>query len=261
MFDTSLFQQSLTTSWLGQELLYYEELTSTNSIAKKFGDTASFHGTVILTDNQTGGRGQYNRVWNTQPDKNLTFSLVLQPKQNNRFIVLTLAFALALAEVCEEETRQKFQLKWPNDVVHKGRKVCGLLTEAVYNGNDVDRVVVGIGLNVNQSEFPDELSETALSLYQVKKNEFSRELLLARIFSKLEYYYRLWEQGDFQLLKNINKRLIGYGQWAQLTVDGASLDGEFKFLGINESGALLVLNKELEVNTFLYEQVRIHVNS
>ena len=258
MFDVSLFKQQLNTSWLGQELLHFEELPSTNSYAKKLESSSGLHGSVILTDFQTSGRGQYNRIWKTEPGQNLTFSLVLEPKENNRFIVLTLACALAIAEVCEQETKSKFDLKWPNDVVQNGQKICGLLTEAVYNGNEVDRVVIGIGLNVNQEKFQEELSQTATSLYKFTEKDSSREALLARIFSKLEYYYRLWEVGELELIKRINKKLIGYGHWAQLTVDGNMLEGEFKFLGVNETGALLVLNKELEVNTFSYEQVRVH---
>ena len=261
MFESKLFESQLSTSWLGKCLVYFEELESTNTYAKKLKSHESLHGTIILTDAQVAGRGQHARIWNTDPGVNLTFSLVLEPTPADRFIVLTLACALAIAEINEETTGQLFALKWPNDVMHQGRKICGLLTEVVYNGNSVDRVIIGIGLNVNQQEFPAELDQKATSLIHLTEAEIPREVLLTRILSKIEFYYRMWERSDIELLKLINKKLIGYGQWCQLKVNGEMLDGEYKFLGVNESGALLVLNKDLEVNTFSYEQVRVYFDS
>jgi BirA family biotin operon repressor/biotin-[acetyl-CoA-carboxylase] ligase len=261
VFDQQLFKEKLNTSWLGRNFQYVDKLESTNTYAKKLKSDESLHGCVVLTEHQTGGRGQYQRFWYTQAGLNLTFSLIFEPKSSDRFTVLTLACALAVAEVCEELTGKSAPLKWPNDVLFDGRKICGLLTELIHSGNEVDRAVIGIGLNVNQVDFPAELAHSATSIYQHTKEVVPREKLLSRLLTKIEYYYRLWDSFDIDLIKKVNKRLLGYGLWSKLEVNGEDLPGEFKFLGVNESGALLVLNKDLEVNTFSYEQVRVQFDS
>ena len=220
----------------------------------------TLHGALIITDSQTTGRGQYQRTWQSQQGENLTFSLVFEPSNQYRLTILTLACALAVADVCGEQVKSKLDLKWPNDVLFEGKKLSGLLTEAIYNGNLLDRVIIGIGINVNQIDFDDELEDSAISLVSITKKRFSRERLLARILSKIEYYYRLWEMHDIDLVRTINKTMLGYGTWAKLNVNGLDRDGTFKFLGVNENGALVVLNKDLEVDTFSYEQVRIQID-
>lgn len=261
MFNTDLFEKELSTSWLGRELFFFDELGSTNTFAKNLIGDGSLHGALIITDHQTHGRGQYERSWETNSGENLTFSIVFEPGNGNRLTVLTLACALAVAEQLEDITKQQVELKWPNDVLVNENKIAGLLTEASFNGNKFKRVVIGIGLNVNQTEFSDELTDWATSIKNLTKDDSSREKLLARLLTRIEYYYRLWESVDIELIKKINKRLIGYGKWTSISVDSDLLDGEYKFLGINESGQMVVLNKELEVNTFSYEQVRVHFNS
>ncbi|MCG8374792.1 MAG: biotin--[acetyl-CoA-carboxylase] ligase [Balneolales bacterium] len=221
----------------------------------------SLHGSLILADHQRKGRGQYERNWEAEPGKNLTFSLIFEPATSDRLTILTLACAFAISEVCEDLTQEIFQLKWPNDLLVKGKKIGGLLTEAIFNGSDLERVVIGIGLNVNQKLFSQDIEKEAISLAFIKNEYLCRETVLTRILTKIEYYYRLWDRYDIELLKSINKKMIGYGDWASLTVNGESKEGEFKFLGVNEKGCLVVLNKELEVNTFSYEQVRVHFDS
>ncbi len=260
MFNTQHFEENLATSWLGRSFFYFPELDSTNSYAKSMSRIDTLHGTLILADSQTSGRGQYERNWQALPLENLTFSLVFEPSNHSRLTILTLACALAVSDVCGEQLKTRLDLKWPNDVLFEGKKLSGLLTEAIYNGNVLDRVIIGIGINVNQTEFNTDLENTAISLNSIDGKRFSRERLLARILSKIEYYYRLWEVHDIDLVRTINKAMLGYGTWAKLNVNGLDRDGTFKFLGVNENGALVVLNKDLEVDTFSYEQVRIKVD-
>lgn len=257
MFTTQHFEEALTTSWLGRSFFYFPELGSTNSYAKSMSRIDTLHGTLILTDAQTSGRGQHDRNWEADPEENLTFSLVFEPSNQQRLTTLTLACALAVADVCGEQSAAQIDLKWPNDVLCEGKKLSGLLTEAIFNGSVLERVVVGIGINVNQTTFREPLSKSATSLSSISKKRYSRERLLARILTRIEFYYRLWDNRDINLLHTINKTLLGFGTWANINVNGLDLEGKYKFLGINENGALVVLNKDLEVNTFSYEQVRI----
>ncbi|MFD2530873.1 biotin--[acetyl-CoA-carboxylase] ligase [Gracilimonas halophila] len=257
MFDKELFEKHLATSWLGRSFYFFEELPSTNSYAKKIKDMGSLHGAVVLTDHQTGGRGQYDRKWHTSAGENLTFSLIFEPQKAERFSLLTLACALSITEVINEMCGIPAVLKWPNDILHDGKKLSGILTETLFLGNHLERVVVGIGLNVYQTEFEGNLSDQASSLKLEAKADCPREELLANILQKIEYRYRLWNQHNAKLVKEINKVMIGFGEWKSLKVNGENLQGKYKFLGVNEAGELLALNKDLDLKTFAYEQVRV----
>ena len=259
MFDTQHFEDRLVTSWIGHNFFYFEELGSTNSYAKKMDRVDTLHGALVLADNQVLGRGQYERNWEATPCQNLTFSIIFEPQNADRLTILTLACAKAIADVCTEQLDGTADLKWPNDVLFEGKKLAGLLTEAVFNGSVLERVVVGIGINVNQHEFSAGLSTKATSLSILSGKKYSRERVLAHILTKIEYYYRLWLKQDIELVRLINKSLIGFGSWTRLNVNGMDKEGEYKFLGVNEKGSLIVLNKELEVDTFSYEQVRINL--
>lgn len=222
-------------------------------------DSTSLHGAVILADYQTGGRGQYHRSWKVEPGQNLTFSLIFEPPKPERFSLLTLSCALAVAEVIDKHAGISTRLKWPNDILHENKKLSGILTETQFSGNKLERVVVGIGLNVNQNEFRDELKNKATSLRLEASKSFSREKLLAEILQKIEYRYRLWNEFNPDLVKQINRMMAGYGEWTQLSVNDEKLNGEYKFLGVNEAGALVALTRELDVRTFSYEQVRVSI--
>lgn len=257
MFDSELFENHLATSWLGRSFYFFEELPSTNSYAKQLNGENSQHGALVLTDDQTGGRGQYDRIWKAEPGKNLTFSLIFEPQKAERFTLLTLACALAVSEIVNACAEVDTKLKWPNDILCNGKKLCGILTETQFSGNKLERVVVGLGLNINQVEFQGELAEKATSLRKECSKEFSREKVLADILQKIEYRYRLWNQFDADLVKQINRALIGFGEWTRLEVNDEQLDGEFKFLGVNESGSLIALNKDYDIRSFSHEQVRV----
>lgn len=258
MFNTDLFNEYLATSWLGRSFFFFDKLESTSTYAKNTQEIRSTQGTLVLTEEQTGGRGRHGDIWEAEPGSNLTFSLIFNPSKAERLTVLTLACAFALIKALEEYIGSpKTRIKWPNDVYYGNQKIAGLLTEAVHTGSLLDRVVIGIGLNVNQTGFSETLSNKATSLKTICNRNFGREKLLADILTYIEHYYQKWVSYDLGMLKEINKKIIGYGEWVRIEVDHNLLDEQVKFLGINENGALQVLNKGLEVNTFSYEQVRI----
>ena len=257
MFKKSLFEQKLATSWLGRSFFFFEELDSTNSYAKSIQTSEMGHGLVIMAENQTGGRGQYDRVWQSEPGSNLTFSIIFHPHDHKRFIVLSLAIALALLEMVEEMTGKKGGIKWANDILIEGKKISGLLTETSFSGEQLNRLIVGIGLNINQSDFDESIRDIATSFKQLTKKEWDKEIILADLLGRIEHYYRLWAENNTLLIKKINVRLVGFGEWVQIDVDGETFPEPVKLLGINEHGQMLVLNEELEVITFSHEQISI----
>jgi BirA family biotin operon repressor/biotin-[acetyl-CoA-carboxylase] ligase len=258
-FDDSLFRQKLTSQWLGHSFCYFEELESTNTYLKKLPADEVKQGMICLTDNQTRGRGQYERNWQSAPEKNLTFSLAFLPSSAERFHVLTLACALALVEELNDFGRDNSTvcIKWPNDVLYNDKKIAGLLTETVFNGNKFDRLVIGIGLNVNQKIFSDELKETATSIRKETGKRINREGFLSELLNRIEYKYNLWQRQEQDLLKSINRNVRGYGQWIGLKVDGEMREDTYKLLGIDETGQLLMLNHDGGIEKFSYEQIRL----
>ncbi|MFH5831711.1 biotin--[acetyl-CoA-carboxylase] ligase [Halalkalibaculum sp. DA384] len=257
MFDVDQFKKALNTRWVGHELQYFERLDSTNSYLRSVSGEEISHGMVCLTDNQLKGRGQYERNWESSPGENLTFTIAFKPGRAERLHVLTLACAYAATALIEHNTPQKASIKWPNDVLIGNRKIAGVLTETVFSGNSLDRVLVGIGFNVNQDLFRDDLKEHATSLKLENGTSFSRELLLAEFIGLIEHCYTRWHQNDTDLLRSVNQKLIGYGEWIRLSIDGHTRSDRYKLLGINEKGRLTVINHEAEVKTFSYEQIRL----
>ncbi len=259
-FDLAQYSTNLKTSSLGRKLLIFPELESTNTWLKAAPSNVTEDGMICLTDWQTKGRGQYQRSWVTEPCSNLTWSYLLRPQTHDRLFLLTLTCIHAVANVVERELNLHTSIKWPNDLMIEGKKVAGVLAEAVFNGNNFDRFIVGIGLNVNQSSFPDSLTEAA-SLLQLLGRALDRERLLADIVNETEVLMQAWLQKDMDLVKHINQRIIGYGTKVRVEVDGNILDGKWLLLGVNVYGHLHVLDDNYSVQTFSYEQVRIFTDT
>lgn len=260
MFDQKTFQAHLSTSWLAQTCRCFEQIDSTNTYLKKLPVEEISHGLLCLADDQMNGRGQYAKKWVTEPGRNLTFTLCFTPSHKERFHVLTLATALAIVRQIESELGLQATIKWPNDVRIGGKKVAGLLTETVFNGNRAERVLIGIGLNLNQTEFPEALHGKATSLCNAAGAELDREKFLASLLSRIEYEYGRWHKKSNDLLKEINQMLEGYGKWIGLEVEGEQWLESYKLIGINEAGKLLVVNDDGDIKAFSYEQIRLITN-
>jgi len=256
-FNKDRYRSNLQTSWLGSDLLHYEELPSTNSLLKKLGSEEFAHGTVLIADDQTEGRGQYKRAWDTEKYKNLTFTMAFKPSSGARLPLLTLGCALGILRVLESEGIENCRIKWPNDLLVDGKKICGLLTESVFLGSTIERVIVGIGLNVNQKEFVDDLAIEPTSVAMETGGESKRDLLLCKLLSEIEHIYTRWSKQDPELCKDINQRMIGFGEWVSASLNGVMSGERHKFLGINSKGECVMLNEELDVNIYSYEQIRV----
>jgi BirA family transcriptional regulator, biotin operon repressor / biotin---[acetyl-CoA-carboxylase] ligase len=256
-FDVDQCKNRLRTTWLGSEFIYIKEVDSTNTWLKRIPSGELIHGTVAITDHQTKGRGQYERSWEAAPFQNLTFTIAFRPPKGERLSLLTLACASAIAQVLERYTNEKVLVKWPNDILVRNKKIGGLLTECIFNGPKPDRVLIGIGLNIFQKQFGKEIHNSAVSLSSISSQSVTREQLLGEILSQIELIYHRWHRFDEDLQREINHRLIGYGEWVQISVYDKLTDEKFKFIGVNEKGELLMLNEQLDVNKFSYEQIRI----
>lgn len=256
-FDVDRFRRILQASWLGSEFIYLEKTDSTNSYLKEIPSPELMHGTVVLADHQLKGRGQYERKWEAEPFKNLTFTVAFRPNTSERLNLLSIAAAFSITKALEAYIPKSVCLKWPNDILVDGKKLGGLLTECTFNGSRTDRVLIGFGLNVAQSQFSNGVKETAVSFNTVSDVSVSREELLSEILLGIENVYHRWYKQDETLKRDVSQKLLGYGEWVQVSINGVIPNQKFKFIGINSNGELMMLNEQLDVNTFTYEQVRI----
>jgi BirA family transcriptional regulator, biotin operon repressor / biotin---[acetyl-CoA-carboxylase] ligase len=155
VFNIETFDIKLSTEYIGRNFIYAEEVDSTNSFLMDKNSGYNQNGTVLLAEKQLAGRGRMERVWYSHKDQNLTFSILLKgnKKINKKINLVNFAAALAVSFSIENLYQLRTELKWPNDVLISGKKVSGILIESSSSGSRIDRIVVGIGINVNQTVF------------------------------------------------------------------------------------------------------------
>ena len=230
----------LNTALVGQEVVYLPEVGSTNDEARKLGRTGAPEGTLVIADYQKAGRGRLDRRWEAPPGSCLLLSLLfrppLAPHQVQR---LTMACSLAVADAVESETELRVGLKWPNDVMLGDAKAGGILTELELDGDRLDFVVVGVGLNVNlePGRLPANLLVPATSLSHVLDREVQRLPLLWALLRAMEArYFQLTEGHSPQA--EWAERLVTLGQPVKVSASGSALEGVAE--GVDANGALLV---------------------
>jgi len=209
-----LITRDLRTSFIGQKVLYYKTLESTMDAARREARWGAEAGTVVVTEEQTAGRGRLQRTWYS-PSGNLCFSVILRPNISylpNMVMLASLAVAYAVRIV----TGLKSQIKWPNDVLIRDKKICGILIENDIRKNSLRHTVIGIGLNVNLHvpDYPD-IAPLATSLSDEMGVKVSRLKVLHQILVEMERLYQSLPQGDF-LLEQWKKNLVTLGQRIQV---------------------------------------------
>lgn len=248
-------KKGLYTQIVGSRILHFKELDSTMDRAAEEAERGTPDGTVILCDAQTRGRGRFNRVW-VSPAGNLILSVVLRPSLEALPFVSVLA-ALAVTRTIETETTLDPVIKWPNDVLVRGRKICGLLVENSLQGRNVRHAIVGIGLNVelDPDETP-EIAQTATSLRLETGRPTDLSALLLRLLHELDELYVALRNGRSPVpkwssyLETIGKRV--QVQWGEDVVTGTAedVDDMGHLLLRRDNGALLTLNAgEVTLNT------------
>ena len=241
IIDDVSIKTLLRAEFIGREILTFRSVTSTNDVAFALGRSGAINGTVVVADEQKRGRGRLGRSWHSPAGCGLWFSILLRPDLSlPDSSTISLASALAVAETLVEEFGIRAEIKWPNDVVVNGRKICGILTEAECVGERVEFVVVGIGINVlnTKDDFPPEIT-SATSVMIESGVRASRGRLLSRVLEKFEReYMRLCNDG----FSSIRPRLIGIttvlGKMVRIRSGSKEIEG--MALDIDHSGSLLV---------------------
>ncbi len=232
-------KRGLKTDLIGQRIVYYSSLGSTNELLKGLAAQGVPEGTLVIADEQTAGKGRLGRKWLAPPGTSLLLSLLFRPDlAPNQAQRLTMLCSLAIADAIEGLTGLPAGLKWPNDIFIRGRKAGGSLTESGTTGGCLDYVVVGMGLNVNLdiSALP-ELRGMATSLSQELGREVPRLELLWKILAGIEMRYESLRRGESPH-EEWAARLINLGRQVQVTTPQGALAGWVE--GVDADGALIL---------------------
>lgn len=231
----------LRTKWAGSQVMYFDETDSTNNQAKDSGEKNGVHGTLFIADKQSAGKGRRGRGWESPPGESIYMTILLRPEITpDKAPMLTLVMGLSVAEGIRRVTGIETQIKWPNDIVVNKKKVCGILTEMATEIVFVNYVVIGVGINVNQRQFPEEIKDIAASLYEQTGITYKRSELIASVLEQFEKNYEAFlKTGDLSGIKAAyDSILINRGQEVKVLEPG----NEYRAVaeGIDKTGELIV---------------------
>ena len=179
----------LKTKIVGKNIIFFDEIDSTQIQAKNLAEKNIENGTMVLTNNQLNGLGTHGRKWYSEKSNNISFTLVLYPKCSiQKLNHLTKDIAKYVVEAIDKISKIKTDIKEPNDIMLNSKKIGGILTQIITNGENIKYLLIGIGINVNSEDFPEELEQIATSLKKETGMEFSRENIIAEFCNIFEKY-------------------------------------------------------------------------
>lgn len=233
------------TKWAGQQIFCFETIDSTNIRARQLGENQAPHGTLVVSEQQTAGRGRRGRSWESPAGSSIYMSILLKPDfLPTQAPMLTIVMAYSVAVALRRKTGLDFQIKWPNDIVLNGKKVVGILTEMSTEIDYINHVVIGVGINVNTETFPKELCATATSIRKESGTTWKRAELIGEILREFEVQYdRFIVEKDLSYLQEAyNAILVNCNREVCIL---AEKDGYHAIaLGIDPKGELLVRKED-----------------
>jgi len=233
----------LTTNFIGKNYIHKLVIDSTNNFAKEMASKVP-DGTVIIAEEQIAGRGRLGRSWISQKGCGIWMSIILKPNiQPQEALNLTQVAAISVVKAIEEVFHVESKIKWPNDIILNNKKVCGILTEMSSEIDKINYVIIGIGVNVNCDNFPEELKGKATSLYLETNSKVDRKKLTASILNNLEFYYNAYLQKGFEYIRPICiEKSITIGRQIKVIANEGEIEG--KAVTIDNNGSLVVETKE-----------------
>lgn len=247
ILDRTALLESIDTIIMGRNLEIYDIIDSTNNRARELALADAPEGTLIVAETQLKGRGRLGRSWISPKGKGIWMSLVLRPDiPPDKAPGITTLVAVAIRRVLNQLTGLDIGIKWPNDIIVNGRKVCGILTEMHGDMDKIYYIVVGIGINANleESDFPAELTKTATSLYISTGQTVDRRSVIVQIMKEIEnIYYQYIKYGNFEAILDECRR---YSVTLNKPVIVIGRDEEFEGFAINfdTDGSLLVKKQD-----------------
>jgi len=233
-------EEYLQTKYIGRNILHYNTIDSTNKAAKSLAIEGIEEGTVIVSEEQTSGRGRLGRSWVSPKSSGIWMSIILKPNISPMMASRVTLIGAAAVHKALEEINIDAKIKWPNDIVLNNKKLCGILTEMSGEMDKLNYIVMGIGLNVNEEDFSDELKNIATSLKIEKNEHINRKELFGKILNNFEILYDEFKNhGNIASTVNIcrkNSLLLG----KEVRVINGMKTVTVKVLDLDEDGELLV---------------------
>ena len=239
-YNEKTISQAIKTKWVGKTVYFAEKVDSTNSWIKRLSKEGAEHGTLAVAEFQSAGRGRFDRKWEAPEGSSIMMTILLRPEFEPQYAsMLTLVMGLAVAQAVDE-LGFKVSIKWPNDVVLSRKKICGILTEMGTNGTKIGYVLIGVGINVNLREFPEEMQDKATSLVMESGQEYDRNQIIGLVMKHFEEdYERFIQTCDFEnLLEEYHRILANLNQPVRVLNGADSFEGVSR--GIDTKGELLV---------------------
>ncbi|GAA0423123.1 biotin--[acetyl-CoA-carboxylase] ligase [Virgibacillus salarius] len=243
-------QWGLKTKWLGKKVIHREVTNSTQVVAHQEAKENKGHGTVVIADEQKIGRGRMSRAWHSKRGSGMWLSMILRPELPPYLAPqLTLLTAVALADTISDMTGTEPLIKWPNDILFANQKKCaGILTEMQAEQDKIQYVVIGVGLNVNQqlSDWPEEIQERATSLQIETNQSWSIQSIIQEFLCTFEKTYDMYmKKGFVEIKKKWENYGFKIGEW--ITIYTLQEKKKAIFAGIASDGALLIRNESGKV--------------
>ena len=238
-------------------MITLKEVDSTNTFLKNLVSNSKPlpEGTVIMAESQYAGRGQQQNGWHSQAGKNLTFSLLLNPSflPVTQQFDLTRVISLGVFNALEALLGDQLKIKWPNDIYYGDKKLGGILIENLLQGSLIKQAVIGIGINVNQLEFPDWVPNP-ISINQILQQDYDLQLLLSQICRHIEAWYLKLRAGKTELIR---EAYLNSMYWLNEThlfrSNGDVFSGKIKNI---ENNGLLVVNNNIETEfKFTFKEI------
>lgn len=248
----------LHTNWMAENCIYLESVDSTNNYAKRIAEDGTPSGTLVVADEQTGGKGRRGRAWCTPKGSAIAMTIVLRPDIRPELAsMVTLVMGLSVAKAIESLYPVSVGIKWPNDVVVNGKKICGILTEMSAEMTGIHYLVIGTGINTNVEEFPEEIQSVATSLIKELGEKVNRAELIAACLKYFEEYYEKYiAAGNLAPLKEDYEALL-LNRNNKVRVLEPNHEYTGLSLGINEDGELLVEKEDGTVTAVYAGEVSV----
>lgn len=241
---------------MDRDVIYYKEVDSANTRIKELAKTAK-EGLVVVADRQTAGRGRRGRTWESTEEGNLYMSVLLKPElEVTKAAMLTLVMAYSVAKALQR-WEIDVQIKWPNDLIMGKKKICGILTEMEVLDGQIDFIVVGVGLNLGQQVFSEELKEKATSIFAETGRRIDREQVLSAIMDVFEENYACFLENkslEF-LMQDYNDLLVNRDKQVVVLDPAGEYEGYAQ--GINADGELQVIGADGTITSVFAGEVSV----
>ena len=236
---------------------HYDAVDSTNTQCRRLAAEGVVNA-VVTADCQTAGRGRMGRSFQSPAGKGLFFSILWRPDcAPEELLPLTALSAVAVCRAVQRVTGVRPQIKWPNDLVLSGKKICGILTEMSTDLDSIRYIIVGIGINVNTPDFPEDIAATATSLYLESGKSWKRSELIAAIMKRMEQYYEIFlKTADLSGLKEeYESKLANLGRQVKVLAPKQEYCGICR--GITDGGELLVEREDGSISQVMSGEVSV----